>query len=88
MRVLEFIADSSEIIAPIVFGCLVIPIIIRIIYSAIKYPGAGKATATVRDVFNIYDPITGMPRMVVDKEPDVAVIEEWQRRETEENERL
>jgi hypothetical protein len=79
---LEIIAEVFSCIIGIIVGVgIYIAIPARIIYKAVKYPGQGEATKLVRDLLNIWDPITGVPRSIVGKENQTIVIEEEKDRE-------
>ncbi|MDR0519948.1 MAG: hypothetical protein LBG82_07890 [Clostridiales Family XIII bacterium] len=51
----------------------------RIVYNVLRPNGKDAARRMARDVANIYDPLTGMPRNVLGKEPPAYEIEvrEW-----------
>jgi hypothetical protein len=51
----------------------------RIVYNALKPSGRDAARRMARDAANIYDPLTGMPRNVLGKEPPGYEIEARER---------
>jgi uncharacterized lipoprotein YehR (DUF1307 family) len=57
------------------FGGVVAFTIVRIVYKALKPSSKNEAKRMVRDIANMYDPITGLPRSMVEKDPQVYIEE-------------
>jgi hypothetical protein len=68
----EFINNHMGFALAIGFVLIFAVIVVRIIRASSK---KGEATKMVRDVANIWDPITGLPRSMVNKQ-EIAIVRE------------
>ncbi|MDR1067749.1 MAG: hypothetical protein LBL36_00705 [Clostridiales Family XIII bacterium] len=74
---LVFIMDYSGFALAIGFALIAVAIIVRIIRKSSK---RGEAAKMVRDVVNIWDPVTGVPRSMVNKQ-EIAIVREAEEKE-------
>jgi uncharacterized lipoprotein YehR (DUF1307 family) len=72
MDLFKYFIDNAILF---LFGGVMVFTVARIIYKALRPSTKSEAKDMARRIANMYDPVTGLPRNIVEKEPQVYIEE-------------